>query len=119
MRDNIAEEDTPPWVYVQDKIFPRSRQLFLDKKILKKLGITQRVIRERDFLFFYQIMFPLCDTSLSVIREDKWLPYYSEVDKWSNLYDYQIGPDGSYGHRFTPVVLLLQVPGGTYFQLEP
>ena len=62
--------------------------------------MIKRVIRERDFLFFYQIMLPLCDTSLSGIREDTWISYYSEVERWSNLYAYQIGLGGSYGNGF-------------------
>ena len=48
---------------------------------MKKLGLTQHIIRERDFLFFYQIIFPLCDTLLSGIWEDKQIQYYSEVEK--------------------------------------
>ena len=51
-RENIPEEDTPPWSDVQEKTFPRIMQGCLDKKLLKKFGITQHVIRERDFLFF-------------------------------------------------------------------
>ena len=51
MRENISEEDPPPWVDVQDKLFPRRRQGCLKKKLLDKLGMTQHVIRERYFLF--------------------------------------------------------------------
>ena len=47
----------------------------------------------------------MCDTPLSGILEDKRLPYYYEVDKWSNLYTYQISLGGSYGHGFKPVKL--------------
>ena len=35
----------------------------------------------------------------------KRLPYYFQVDKWSNIYAYQIGLGGSYGHGFKPVKL--------------
>ena len=54
---------------------------------------------------FYQMMLLLCDTSLSGIQEDKWIPYYSEADKWLNIYAYQIGLGGSYGCGFKPVNL--------------
>ena len=53
----------------------------------------------------YQLLLPLYDTSLSVIWEDKRIPYYYEVEKWSNLYAYQIFIGGSYGHGFKPVKL--------------
>ena len=42
--ENISEKDTPQWLYVQEKIFPRSRQVCLYENILNKLGMRQRVI---------------------------------------------------------------------------
>ena len=48
-------------------------------------------------------MLTMCDTSLSGIRENKEIPYYSEVDKWSNLYAYHIGIGVSYGNGFKNV----------------
>ena len=103
MRKNISEEDPTTWVDVQEKIFPRSRKVCLNEKILNKLWMTQEIIRERDLLLFNQLMFPLCDTPLSRIQEDKRIQYYSKIEKCSNLYAYQIGLGGSYGHGFKPV----------------
>ena len=68
MINNITEEDPPLWVDVQEKLFCRSRQGCLDEKILKKLGTKQFVIRDRVFLYFYQLLLPLCDIPLSGIR---------------------------------------------------
>ena len=48
-------------------------------------------------------MLPLCDISLSVIQEVKRLPYYSEVEKWPNIYAFRIDIGGSYGHGLKPV----------------
>ena len=45
MRKNISEEDPPSWVNVQEKLFPRIGKGCLCKKILKKLGMKQSVIR--------------------------------------------------------------------------
>ena len=56
---------------------------------------TTRYQREGLFIF-YRLMWPLCDTPLSGIREDKRPLYYYEVDKWQNIYAYQIGLGGSY-----------------------
>ena len=67
--------------------------------------MTQRVIRERDFLFLYHLLFPLCGTYFSVIQEDKHIPCYSDVDKWSNIYAYQIVLGVSYVHGFKHVKL--------------
>ena len=89
----IYEEDSPPWVNVQEKLFPRISQGCLDEKIQKKLGMAQRVIRERDFLFFYQLLLLLFDTPISRIREGKWLPYHSELEEWYGGLGVSI-PDG-------------------------
>ena len=69
--------------------------------------MTQRVIRERELLLFYHILLPLCDTPPSRIQEDKRLPYYSEVEKGSNIHAFHIGIGGSYGHRLK----LVKFPG--------
>ena len=61
--------------------------------------------RIEGIVIFYQLMSPLCDISLSGIQEDKWILYYSKVDKLSNIYTYQIVFGGSYGHGFKPVKL--------------
>ena len=74
--ENISEEDLPPWFDEQYKLFTKIRQVCLDEKLSKNLGMTKCVIRERDLLFFYQLLLPLCDTPLSEIREEKWILYY-------------------------------------------
>ena len=48
VRENVDEEDPPPMVDVQEKLFHIKSQGCLDEKILKKLGMTPRVIRERE-----------------------------------------------------------------------
>ena len=48
----------------------------------------------------YQLLLPMCYTTLSGIWEGKRPLYYYEVKKWSNVYAYQIGLGGSYIHGF-------------------
>ena len=43
--ENIDEEDPPTWVDVQEKIVTRISKGCVEKNILKKLGMTQCVIR--------------------------------------------------------------------------
>ena len=50
-------------------------------------------------------MLLLCGTSIYRIIRDKNIPYYSEVEKWSNIYAYHIGIGGYYGHGFKLVKL--------------
>ena len=54
---------------------------------------------------FFRLLLPLCETSLPVIRKDKRMAHYSEVEEWSNLSAYHIGLGGSYGHGFKNVKL--------------
>jgi len=81
-------------------LFPKERLGSLDADILKHLGMCKRVLDEKNFLFFYQLVLPICDTERSGIKDDVRLPYYSQVEKWSNLYAYQLGLGGSYGHEY-------------------
>ena len=54
--------------------------------------------QRKGLLIFYQLLLPLYNKYLSEIWEYKCIPYYSEVEKLSDIYIYQIGLGGSYGH---------------------
>ena len=58
---------------------------------------------DKDFLFFYQLLFPMCDVGKSGIVDDPRMSYYSEVEKWTQMYASAIGLGGSYGHTFAEV----------------
>ena len=40
----------------------------------------------KDFLFFYQLILPICAISKAGIANDPRLSYYSSVEELSNLY---------------------------------
>ena len=73
--------------------------------LLKKLGLKKKTIDENDCLFFYQLLFPFCDTRRSGIENDPRMSYYSEVEPWTNGYALQLGLGGSYGHKFDNVLV--------------
>ena len=85
--------------------FPSDRMGYLDADLLRRLGLTSSIMKTNDFLFFYQLLLPMCDTERSGIDGDGRLPYYVKLEEWSNLYAYQIGLGGSYGHEFKNVSL--------------
>ena len=60
IRENIYGEDPSLWVIFRDKLFTRRRKRRLYKKLLNKLGMTQRVIRERDLLFLSVFVSTVC-----------------------------------------------------------
>ena len=58
------------------------------------------MVTERDYLFYYQLLLPIGDTTKSKIDNDPRMSYYSKVENWSNMYSFQIGLGGTYGHKF-------------------
>ena len=81
--------------------FPASnRKGQLDYDLLKKMGLTKSRLLSHDALFFWQLLFPICDPALSGIPNDPRLPFYSEVERWSMSYAASLGLGGSYGHDF-------------------
>ena len=45
----------------ENEMLPESRHGCLDKDKLKEMGLTKRRMRDPDALFFYQLLFPICD----------------------------------------------------------
>ena len=89
----------------EEEMFPEDRLGNLDARVLTALGLKSSTMKTNDFLFFYQLILPICNTQRSGIRNDGRLSYYSKVEEWSNLYACQIGLGGSYGHEFKNVTL--------------
>ena len=56
-------------------------------------------------LFFYQIILHFSDLTHSGVTDDKHMPYYLEVERWSNLYTFQLGFSGSHVHFFNSINL--------------
>ena len=44
-------------------MFPAERKGRLDKDLLKKMGLTQSRMENNNALFFYQLLYPICDPS--------------------------------------------------------
>ena len=66
--------------------FPKERQGCLDRNLLKKLGMSKERIQKKDCLFFLQLILPMCDTTKSGVRNDPRKLYYSDVEKFTNIY---------------------------------
>ena len=47
-------------------------------------------MKENDDLFLYQLLIPMCSFRKSGIRKDPQKDFYSEVEKWSNIYESQL-----------------------------
>ena len=71
-------------------LFPNERKGSLDVDVLKKLGMKKKVLDEDNFLFFYQLILPICDPKKSGVEDDPQKAYYSQVECWSNNYVYSI-----------------------------
>jgi hypothetical protein len=86
--------------FTDSTMFPNARLGYLDVDVLKKLGMSKNRMDTRDFLFFYQLILPICAISKSGIVNDTRLSYYSNVEEWSNIYACKLGLGGTYGHAF-------------------
>ena len=79
---------------------PDSRKGKLDACLLATMGLTHSRMENIDALLFYQLLLPMCNPARSGILHDPRLPFYSEVEKFSQLYAIQIDLGGAYGHSF-------------------
>ena len=79
---------------------PASRMGRLDIDVLKKHGLTKERL-EKDPLFFFQLLLPICNPKLSGIEGDDRIPYFTHVRTCTNMYAVgQKGWGGGYGHEY-------------------
>ena len=55
-----------------------------------------------DALFFFQLLLPFCDPAQSGVDGNPRLPYYTDVEKYSNASAAFSGQGSSYGHCWKP-----------------
>jgi hypothetical protein len=58
-----------------------------------------------DALLYHQLLLPICDPKHSGIKDDARKPFYSKVERLSNIYAFSIGLGGSYGYAFKTITL--------------
>jgi hypothetical protein len=81
---------------------PTSRAGCLDVNVLKKHGLNAARVRS-DPLFFFQLLFPICNPMESGVTDDHRHPYFSNVVSFTNMYAYWKGAGSGYGKDFPPV----------------
>ncbi len=87
----------------REDLFPADRDVTLDVIFLKKMGLSKQRMEECNAVFFYQLLLPVVDPSMSGINGDTRIGYYEEVARNTNLYTF--GPKnrgGTRGHVFCP-----------------
>ena len=55
-------------------------------------------MKDHDALFFYQLLFPMCDTSKSNANGDPRKNFYTDVAHFTNQYALDKGLFSGYGH---------------------
>ena len=91
-------------------LFPEARKNSLDKDVLVQLGLSVTKLKDfdtglPDALFFYQLVLPISDTARNGIINDPRKSFFSEVNKFTNLYRCQKGIGMTYGHSFPEVTI--------------
>ena len=94
----------------KDELFPAERKGCLNAGLLSRLGLTSARMGKGgdkvvDALFFYQLLLPMGDPTRSGVLGDPRLPFYHDVEQFSNTYAFSIGLGGSYGHEFKIITL--------------
>jgi hypothetical protein len=89
-------------------MFPCARKGRLSPEILTSLGCNSGRMKDKDgfpdALFFYQLLFPICDTSMN--DNDPRMSFYSEVARFSNTYaSAELGLGFGYYHAFRQVLI--------------
>ena len=87
---------------VYPNLRPASRAGCLDVNVFKKHGLNAARVRS-DPLFFFQMLFPICNPMESGVTDDHRHPYFSNVVSFTNMYAYWKGAGSGYGNDFPPV----------------
>ena len=80
-------------------MFLKEIDSYLDTSVLTKLGLTTERMLACNALFFYQLILPLYDLAMLEIEDDLRLPYFTEVERFTNMSKYERRLGGSYGHK--------------------
>eukprot|EP00957_Ditylum_brightwellii_P156556 11915527-Ditylum_brightwellii.AAC.1 len=69
--------------------------------MLQRLGLGVHTMKEKDALFFYQLILLLSDTRKLGVWKDPRQSYYSKVEKWTNIYAAQLVLGGMMTEKLT------------------
>ncbi|CAJ1945516.1 unnamed protein product [Cylindrotheca closterium] len=87
-----------------ENMFPESRKGCLSVATLKLLGLTKSRMDGDDALFFYQLLYPICDPKRSGVAKDPREAYYFDVETFTRKYAASLEYGGSYGQTIKPVL---------------
>lgn len=85
-------------------LFPEEMRGCLDKDQLFKLGMNASKVQNCDALFFFQLLWPICEPSRSGVEGDTRIPFFTLVEQYTNIYKFTTGQGGTYGHKWNNVV---------------
>ena len=81
-------------------MFPAGTEGCLDSEKLKKLGLTKARMQACDAAFFLQLILPFCDPAQSGVEDDPRVPYFTEVERFTNISKLSTGKGATYGHQW-------------------
>ena len=85
-----------------DNMKQPGRKGCLDASVLLKHGLDSNRMKD-DPLFFYQLLFPICDPKQSGIANDLRMPYFTISTMCTNIYAATSGAGAGTGHDWVPV----------------
>ena len=84
-----------------NNLFPQEMMGSLDH-VIQKLGMNVERVRDVDTLFFFKLLLPFYDPAKSGVDGDPRIPYYTDVEKYTNASTALSGQGSSYGHCWKP-----------------
>ena len=87
----------------QSNLKPASRKGCLDANVLRKHGMTSTRMQDEDALFFYQMIFPICNPKNSGIDGDNRMPFFTFAASCTNIYAGGTVASSGLGHRWENV----------------
>jgi hypothetical protein len=89
----------------REDLFPTDRDDKLDVTFLKNMGLSKQRMLECDALFFYQLILPIVDPTMSGIDGDTRMGYYMEVGRNTNMDAFGVKNRGGIpGYFFCPTI---------------
>jgi hypothetical protein len=90
---------------VHGNLKPPSRRGCLDADVLRKHGLTENRMIEKDALFFYQLLFPISNPKSSGVEGDHRMPYFTYAAICTNMYASGLGSGIGVGRHWRSVTV--------------
>ena len=84
----------------RENLKPSDRASSLDVEYLKKFGCNKKTVKDRNFLWFLNILLPVHETDETGVEDDERMPFFAWVARYTNSYAAMSKRGAGYGHKW-------------------